>query len=109
MSGNEWEILRWRIDVEEPDAAHIMCAALSKPNDAASKIAHVETLRNLVNLCEPGPGMEVKFEPVQAKLRNMFGSEIDHPDWVKAFEVVLLAGGKTSPLFTEYFEWARHC
>ena len=83
--------------MEEPDAAPIISAALNKPNDAALKIAHMEMLRTLVNLCEPGPRMEVKFEPVQAKLRNMFRREIDHMDWVKAFEAVMVGGGRRAP------------
>ena len=108
VSGNEWEILHWKIDVEEPDAAHIICAGLNKPNDAALKIAHLEMFRTLVHLCEPGPGLEVQFEPVLYKLRNMFGRDMDSPDWAKAFEVVMVGGGKDSPLFKEYLDWAGH-
>ena len=91
--GLEWEILSWRMDVEEPEAALIISIALSKKNEVAMKTGHLEIWSTLVALCKPSADGSVPFEPVRDKLIDLYGAAVDHPDFVHAFRLVIDAGG----------------
>ena len=92
-SGVGWELLSWKMDEEEPDAALIISIALNKKNEAAMKTGHTEIWNTLVGLCKPDPHGVVKLEPVRDKLVDLYGAAVDHPDFVNAFKVVCDAGG----------------
>ena len=94
--GLEWEVLSWRMDIEEPDAAQIISIALNKKNEVAMKTGHLEIMSTLVSLCEPTPDMSVPFEPVRDKLIDLYGAAVDHPDFLHAFRLVIDAGGAGS-------------
>ena len=96
LSGNKWEMLSHKMDDEEPDAALIISIALNKKNEASMKIGHAEIFKTLVGLVKPGPQEVVKFEPVRDKLVELYGSAVDHPDFVNCFKVVCDAGGAGS-------------
>ena len=95
-SGLAWEILSWKMDEEEPDAALIISIALNKKNEAAMKTGHLEIMSTLVKLCKPDPEGVVLFEPVRDKLVEYYGAAVDHPDFVHVFKLVCDAGGATS-------------
>ena len=81
--GSDWEILDSAIDIEEPDAAHIISVALKRKNAPALVTGHMEIMRSLVALCEPNPrSHEVPFDPVKKKLLELYGSDVDHRGFV---------------------------
>ena len=41
--------------------------------------------------------MAVPFEPVRERMVELYGAAVDHPDFCKAFQLVLDAGGHDSP------------
>ena len=92
--GLEWEVLSWKLDAEEPEAALVISIALNKKNEAAMKTGHLEIMSTLVGLCKPDPRGCVPFEPVRDKLIDLYGTEIDHPDFLHLFKVVVDAGGR---------------
>ena len=47
-------------------------------------------------MCRPDPSGKVPFEPVHAKLIEMYGSAADHPNLLEAFRFTLVQGGKGS-------------
>ena len=95
-SGLDWEVLSWKMDVEEPDAAQVISIALNKKNEVAMKTGHLEIMATLVGLCVPSPNGSVPFEPVRDKLIDLYGAAVDHPDFVHAFRLVMDAGGMDS-------------
>ena len=96
--GITWEMLSPDMDVEEPEAALVISIALNKKNEASMKTAHTEIMTTLVSLCKPSPGScEVPFEPVRERMVELYGAAVDHPDFCKAFQLVLDAGGHDSP------------
>ena len=95
-SGLEWEVLSWKMDVEEPEAALVISIALNKKNEAAMKTGHLEIMSTLVRLCTPDPQGDVPFEPVRDKLVELYGSAVDHPDFLDAFKMVMDVGGASS-------------
>ena len=93
------------MDDEEPGAAQIISIALNKKNEAAMKTGHLEIMSTLVLLCKPDPTGVVLFEPVMDKLVELFGSLVDHPDFVFAFRLVCDAGGAASKHMNDLFEF----
>ena len=43
-SGVGWEVLSWRMDEEDPEAALVVSIALNKRNEAAMKTGHLEIM-----------------------------------------------------------------
>ena len=103
--GLEWEILSWRMDEEEPEAALVISIALNKKNETAMKTGHLEILSTLVGLCKPDPQGCVPFEPVRDKLIDLYGAEIDHPDFLHLFKLVCDAGGEGSIHMKDLFSF----
>ena len=62
---------------------------------------HTEVMQTLVSLCRPSPGSYpstvVEFEPIRSKMLDLYGASVGHPDFYKAFQLVLDAGGADSP------------
>ena len=96
LCGVDWEVLSWKMDVEQPDAAQIISIALNKKNEVAMKTGHLEIMSTLVGLCAPHPNGSVPFEPVRDKLIDLYGAAVDHPDFVHAFRLVIDSGGAGS-------------
>ena len=89
-----------RLDVEEPEAALIISAALNKKNEASTKTSHTEIMNMLVGLRKPSPGDaegKVPIEPVGENMIEYDGASVDHPDFCHAFRVVMDARGHDSP------------
>ena len=98
--GMRWEVLSYKLDVEEPLGAKIISLALNKRNDAAMATTHTEILTTLVGLCKPSPhGLDgqVPFEPVRDQMMEWYGAAVDHADFLYAFRLVMDAGGHESP------------
>ena len=66
--GLEWDVLSWKMDIEEPDAAQVISIALNKRKEMAMKTGHLEIMSTLVRLCEPTPNGSVPFDPVRDNL-----------------------------------------
>lgn len=94
--GLEWEVLSWKMDIEEPGAAQVISIALNKKNEVSMKTGHLEIMSTLVSLCQPKPDHSVPFEPVRDKLIDLYGAAVDHPDFLHAFRLVIDAGGAGS-------------
>lgn len=105
QSGLDWEMLSWKMDEEDPDAAQIISIALNKKNEAAMKTGHLEIMSTLEGLCKPDPTGVVLFEPVRDKLIELYGSAVDHPDFVYAFRLVCDAGGAGSKHMKDLHEF----
>ena len=101
-TGVPWEVLASAMNIEEPDAALTISIALNKKNEAAMETAHTEIMRTLVGLCKPSPDYDrssavAEFETIRNKMLDLYGATVDHPDFIKAFQLVVEAGGADSP------------
>ena len=97
LTGIEWEELSWKMDEEEPQAALDISVAFNKKNEVAMKIGHLEILVALAGLCTPDPKSgTVEYIPVRDRLIDLYGSAVDHPEFIYLFRFVLMSGGATS-------------
>ena len=98
ISGLKWEVLSWKMDVEEPDAALVISIALNKKNEAAMTTSSLEIWNTLVGLCKPDPTSGLTpYEPIRDKLIDLYGGAADSPHLFPMFRIILDAGGADSP------------
>ena len=106
VGGSEWAILSSAMDIEEPNAAHIIALALNKKNQVAMATGHLEMLRTLKSLCNPDPQtLEVPYDRVRAAMVKSFGSTADDAAYYKVFQLVMTSGGSTSDTWNDFFKW----
>ena len=106
LTGMAWEVLSWKIDVEEPEAALVISIALNKKNEAAMKTGGLEVWNTLVGLCKPDPSTGVyPYEPIRDKMIELYGSAADSPHFLSMFRLVLDAGGAESPHLVDLKEF----
>jgi len=97
-SGLEWEVLSWKMDVEEPEAALTISIALNKRNEAAMKTGHLEILATMIGLANPDPlSGAVLYEPIRDRLIDLYGPCADNAQYIWCFRFVLAQGGSASP------------
>ena len=97
--GIGWEVLTYRMDIEEPGAAKIISVALKRKNEVCMKTSHTEIMNTLVGLCKPNPSDlegKVSWEAVRDKMLEKYDAHVDHPDFQCAFRVVMDSGGHDS-------------
>ena len=98
--GIAWEVLSYKMDLEDPEGAIVIAIALNRKNDASMKTSHTEIMNTLVGLCKPSPDAmdgHVPFEPIRDKMIEYYGAAADDPHLINAFQVVMDAGGHDSP------------
>ena len=98
--GQPWELLESRMDIEEPEASLVIFIALNKRNEAAMRTGHTQVMKTLVGLCKPEPSctdLNVQFEPIRSKMVDYYGCQVDHPDFLQAFRLIMDCGGFGSP------------
>ena len=96
-SGLGWEILSYKMDIEQPDAANIISVTLNKRNEVAMKTGHLEIMSTLASLCTPDPqGIVLPFELVRDKMLGMYGAAVDNENFAHVFRLVIDAGGADS-------------
>ena len=103
FSGLGWEILSYKMDIEQPDAANIIsCTLNDKRIEVAMKTAHLEIMSTLTSLCTPHLQADLCFQLVRDKMFGMFGAAVDHEDFGHAFRLVLDAGGLAACICTTW-------
>ena len=106
LTGLTWEILSWKMDFEEPEAALVIAIALNKKNDAAMKTGGLEIWNTLVRLCKPEPHTGVTaFAPIRDTIIELCGSAVDSPHFLSMFRLVLDQGGADSPHLADLKEF----
>ena len=99
-AGLGWEILSYKMDIEEPKAALIISHTLrDERSKMAMETAHSEIMSTLISLCTPWlqalPG-DLVFQLARNKMRGMFGAAVDDQHFLDFFRVVFDAGGADS-------------
>ena len=90
--GLGWEILSYRMGIEEPQAAAIISHTLhDKRSKQAMETAHIEIMSTLISLCTPDIQRrhgDLHFKIVRDKMRGMFGAAVDNEHFSYFFALV---------------------
>ena len=100
QNGLEYEILSYKMDIEDPEAAGIITVALTKGNETAMQTGHLEIMKAMQSLCTPDPKtgtVDVPWPPVLDKLKLKYGAKVEHNEILHMFRFIMVSGGANSP------------
>ena len=101
--GLGWEILSYKMDIEEPKAAWIISHTLrDERSKVAMETAHSEIMSTLISLCTPKLQKLQQlqhFQLVRNKMRGMFGAAIDNEDFLHFLHWYLMQGVLTACIY----------
>ena len=87
--GMEWEVLSWKMDVEEPDAASIISQALNSAQQIAmsqTEIQAIHCLNGLAIAANAGQATSLAFETVRENARKHLGHVVDDLEFVDVYD-----------------------
>ena len=103
QNGLEYEILSYKIDIEDKGAAGIITVALNKGNETAMQTGHLEIMKAMQSLRTPDPKtgtVDVPWLPVLERLRLRYDAKVKYTDIGHMFRFILFSGGAFSPQLT---------
>ena len=86
--GMEWEVLSWKIDVEEPDAASVISTALNSAQQIAmsqTEVQAIHCLNGLAIAANAANATSVAFETVRENARKHLGHVVDDLEFVDLY------------------------
>jgi len=107
--GIECEVLSWKMDIEEPDAAAIISQALNNPATLAmalSEISAISILKGEIMLQMKDLGQTVAFETVLNKVRLQLAAFADDPDLKEVFDWLISSGVGSNNYIDDFLDWA---
>jgi len=93
--GLDVEVLSWKMDVEEPDAASIISNALNMGNELALRTTEqtaISVLKGEIIYQATYNAQQVAFSTVQEKVRAQLEVAVDDPDLIQIFDFLINAG-----------------
>jgi len=99
--GLDGELLSWRMDMEEPDAASVISHALNKGHELAlrtTELTAVAVLKGeIIAQMSQEVGQRVAFKTVRDRVRSQLDAAADDPDLPELFDFLIALGvGKNS-------------
>jgi len=107
--GVSCEVLSWKMDIEEPEAASIISAALNQPASLAmltTELTAIALLKGEI-MFQMGRGASecVAFRTVRDRVRAQLHNAADDPDLVEIFDFLISAGVGTNSYVDHLLEW----
>ena len=102
--GVECEVLSWKMEVEEPDAASVISTALNKFSETAMKTTEwsaLYTLRCHIIKASGALGERVAFKAIVEKAHLELDTAVNDPDLDQLFDFVIGLGVTTNTYFDE--------
>jgi hypothetical protein len=109
VEGIPSEVLSWKMDVEQPDAASIISQALNHPQQMAmrtSELTAVAVLKGEI-IVQLGKDISqrVAFQTVRDRVRNQLANAADDPDLPEVFDFLISCGVGTNGYVEHLLEW----
>ena len=106
-----FEILDWKMLIEEPTAASKISNALNKGQARAlrtTELTAIAVLSGAMVAQASGWAQEAHFETVREKVRGELDLFVDDPDFVELFEFVLHLGAELNSFLRIFLDWASN-
>ena len=95
--GTDWAVFDRAVE-DGLGACQLIATTCNHSSSGATACGHAEILRTLVSLIDPSPERTLYFRHVRDRLAELYGNEVDHPDLKQCYEVLVKAGGMSSPI-----------
>ena len=109
VEGIQAEVLSWRMDVEEPDAASIISQALNQPQQMAMRTTELTAVAVLKGeiIVQLGKDLSqrVAFQTVRDRVRAQLHTAADDPDLPEVFDFLISSGVGTNAYVDHLLEW----
>ena len=104
-SGLHWEILSYKMDIEEPDASAVIAQALNKKNEACMFAHEMEAMSRMASLTASSAVAEFRlsWQAAQAKIRLTLPQFADDPAFIDMFAFVVNLGGSDGGYLQDLF------
>jgi hypothetical protein len=103
------EVLSWRMDAEEPDAASIISLALNQPQQMSMRTTELTAMKVLKGEIIVQMGKDVSqlvaFQTVRDRVRAQLHTAADDPDMPEVFEFLISAGVSYNSYIDHLLEW----
>jgi hypothetical protein len=110
--GMMFEVLSWKMMVEEPDAANVISNALNLGNEAALRTTELTALAVLCTevtcMKEQSLSEQVRFDTVIRKVRAQLDVMVDEPEFIELFEFCINLGANCSPFCPDLLNFAQY-
>ena len=107
--GLSLEVLSWKMDVEEPDAASIISRALNKTHELAlrtTELTAVAVLKGEMIWQLKHVGKNVAFATVRDKVRHQLCTAADDPDLIEIYDFLISLGVGTNTYIEDFMNFA---
>ena len=110
LEGIELEVLSWKMDLEEPNAAAVISQALNKSHELAlwtTEITALNTLKGeIVVQMGAAKSQKVAYQSVRESIKQRLDSAVDDPDLPELFEFLMSRGVGQNAYLDDFFEFA---
>ena len=106
--GIKWEILSWKMDEEDPEAALITQAACNAKNEIGMAASEMEAIRALSSMCTRSQAVagRIMYADVKQKMALTLRHVTDDPDFMQIFRFVVDLGGDEAGFIQDLSEFA---
>ena len=109
VRGLNFEILTWKMQLEEPTAARKISQALNKGHARALETTELTAMAVLSGAAiaqAQGTANEVQYETVKEMLRGELDMYVDDPDFIELYDFVINLGAGRNTFISGFLEWA---
>ena len=104
------EVLSWKMDVEEPEAAAIISTAMNEASSASMRTTELQAIKVLKGEIIIQMGMDVSqkvcFQTVVDRVKKQLGPAVADPELVELFEFLISHGVGTNTYIDDFLDWA---
>ena len=94
--GKQAEVLSWRMDVEEPDAASIISQAMNQPAQMAMRMTELTAIAvlqgEIIVQLSKDVSQRVAFQTLRDRVRSQLHTAADDPDLSEVFDFLISVG-----------------
>ena len=104
------EVLSWKMDVEEPNAAAIISTAMNEVSSMAMRTTEFQAMQmvkcEIIVQMTKDVSQKVAFESTVARVKAILGPAVADLDFIQLFEFLISNGVGTNTYVDEFLDWA---
>jgi hypothetical protein len=102
------EMLSWKMDLEEPEAASVISQALNEPQSMSmrtTELTAISVLKGEIMFQMAGVSQHVAFQTVRDRVRHQLATAADDPDLPELFDFLISNGVGKNTYIDQFMEW----
>ena len=104
------EVLSWKMDVEEPEAAVLISTAMNEISSASMRTTELQAIKvlkgEIIIQMNKDVSQKVCFQTVVDRVRRTLGPAVADPELVELFEFLICNGVGKNTYIDDFLDWA---